>query len=157
MESTIIYREIRAGEENQVCRLVEDCFNQFVAPDYGQEGRDEFFKYLNPKYMAYRLGHEHFIMVAEDSGMIIGVIEVRKSYHISLMFVKRKYQKRGIAKKLVELAVERCRQSKPDITFIEVNSSPYAVSIYERLGFTRVNAEQTVNGMRFTPMAFALD
>src|SRR3989339_704943 len=152
MESAITYREIREGEVNKVCLLVEDCFNQFVAPDYTQDGINEFFKYLNHKFMVYRLAHEHFILVAEDSGIIAGILEVRKSYHISLLFVKREYQKRGIARKLVELAVIRCRQAKPDITYIEVNSSPYAVSIYERFGFTGVNTEQTVNGMRFTPM-----
>lgn len=153
----ITYREILEGEESKVCRLVADCFNEFLAPDYGHQGRDEFFKYLNPRFMAYRLAHEHFILMAEDSGVLAGIVEVRRCYHISLLFVKREYQKRGIAGKLVELAVGRCRESKPDVTFIEVNSSPYAVGIYEKLGFNRVDAEQMKSGMRFIPMTLNLD
>ena len=33
-----------------------------------------------------------------------------------------------------------------------VNSSPYAVGIYRKLGFKAVDDEQSVNGLRFTPM-----
>lgn len=33
-----------------------------------------------------------------------------------------------------------------------VNSSPYAVPVYEKLGFHATGSEQTVNGLRFTPM-----
>lgn len=35
-----------------------------------------------------------------------------------------------------------------------VNSSPYAVKIYEHLGFRATDSEQTVNGLRFTPMVY---
>ena len=40
---------------------------------------------------------------------------------------------------------------KPEFT---VNSSPYAVKIYEHLGFVPTDNEQTVNGIRFTPMKY---
>ena len=33
-----------------------------------------------------------------------------------------------------------------------VNSSPYAVPIYHKLGFKDTGSEQVVNGLRFTPM-----
>ena len=35
-----------------------------------------------------------------------------------------------------------------------VNSSSYAVDIYIHLGFEEVDQEQTVNGIRFTPMKY---
>jgi GNAT superfamily N-acetyltransferase len=157
MAREITYRDILEDEEAKFCQMVGDCFKEYVAPDYSQEGINEFFKYLTPKHVAYRLEHEHFILVASDLDVMVGAIEVRKNYHISLLFVRKEYQKRGIAKKLFELSVDRCRRFKPDITFIEVNSSPYAVSIYKKLGFTEIKAEQTVNGMRITPMIFRLD
>jgi len=156
MNRPITYRKIQKGEENEVCGLVADCFNEFVAPDYVQQGRDEFFKYLNPDSLARHLANEHFILVASCGSTIAGMIEVRQNFHISLLFVKRAYQKRGIARELVKTAIDECRQAKPDVAFIEVNSSPYAVPIYEKLGFIRNNEEQTMNGMRFTPMVLRL-
>ena len=35
-----------------------------------------------------------------------------------------------------------------------VNSAPYAVDIYRHLGFAETGPEQTINGIRFTPMAY---
>lgn len=35
-----------------------------------------------------------------------------------------------------------------------VNSSPYAVPIYHKLGFRDTDKEQTVDGLRFTPMMY---
>ena len=35
-----------------------------------------------------------------------------------------------------------------------VHSSPYAVEVYRHLGFVATDAEQTVSGLRFTPMRF---
>jgi len=37
---------------------------------------------------------------------------------------------------------------------ITVNSSPYAVKIYEKLGFVPDGNEQMVDGIRFTPMTY---
>ncbi len=35
-----------------------------------------------------------------------------------------------------------------------VNSSPYAVEIYRRLGFAPTDHEQITNGIRYTPMKY---
>ena len=37
---------------------------------------------------------------------------------------------------------------------VALNSSPYGLPFYNALGFKAVSAEQTVNGIRFTPMVF---
>jgi len=152
MDRKITYREIRHGEEEKTCLMVMDCFSEFVAPGYSKEGLIEFSKYVNPKFTAYRLAKNHFIMLALDNDILVGVIEVRNDNHISLFFVKKEYQNKGIGKKLHELAINKCKLSKQDVAVIDVNSSPYAVPIYEKFGFTKVKDEQTVNGMRFIPM-----
>ena len=35
-----------------------------------------------------------------------------------------------------------------------VNSSPYAVPVYRKLGFVETDTEQLADGMRYTPMKF---
>jgi predicted GNAT family N-acyltransferase len=50
------------------------------------------------------------------------------------------------------MGITECRKNNASLEFIEVNSSPFAVGIYEKLGFIRVSDEQLKNGMKFTPM-----
>jgi GNAT superfamily N-acetyltransferase len=96
------------------------------------------------------------MILALDRDIKAGVIEVRNYDHISLFFVSKNYQNKGIGKKLHELAVSKCIAIKPNVTKIEVHSSPYAVPIYEKLGFVKTSIEQVVNGMKFTPMLLTL-
>ncbi|WP_334295796.1 GNAT family N-acetyltransferase [Clostridioides difficile] len=42
--------------------------------------------------------------------------------------------------------------NKFNLTEITVNSSPYAVEVYHKLGFKDTAVEQIVDGIRFTPM-----
>lgn len=152
----ITYREIHQGEEENVCKLIIECFNEFVAPGYSEDGIIEFSKYVTLKSTRDRLSRNHFMLLALDGNLIAGVIEVRNNNHISLFFVRKEYQNQGIGRKLYELAIEKCKTLKPDVDVIDVNSSPYAVPIYEKLGFVKVSNEQIANGMRFTPMAIKI-
>ena len=139
MESWITYREIGKSEEEKACRLVMDCFTEFVARGYSREGVIEFLKIRKSSRLCRnRLGNNHFIILAFDNDLLVGLIEVRNFNHISLFFVKTDYQNKGIGKKLHELAVNRCKLSSPDVSIIEVNSSPYAIPVYEKLGFVKV-------------------
>jgi GNAT superfamily N-acetyltransferase len=152
MGKELTFREIKTGEEAKACQIVMDSFSEFVAPDYSEEGVNEFSKYVHPLLMQRRLANNHFVLVAVDDAMFVGVIEVRNFNHISLLFVKKEYLGQGIAKKLLEIAITKCKQHNTDIELIEVNSSPFAVGVYQKLGFVKVSGEQIKNGIRFTPM-----
>jgi hypothetical protein len=156
MENKIAYREIQKGEEEKACLLVMSCFDEFVAPGYSKEGIIEFSKYVNPAAMQQRLANNHFIILALDGDILAGVIEVRESNHISLFFIRKDYQNKGSGKMLHKLAIDKCLLFRPDTTVVEVNSSPYAVPIYQKLGFVKTNDEQIVNGIKFTPMVYKL-
>jgi GNAT superfamily N-acetyltransferase len=153
----IEYRLMHSGEENTVCRLIEDSFNEFVAPDYAKAGVEEFFKYANPESLKNRAQKNHFVLVASDADALAGVIEVRDNNHISLFFVKSEYQNLGIGRKLLALSLELCRKTIPPPEYIDVNSSPHAIKIYEKLGFTATGASQEINGIKFTPMKLSLE
>ncbi|NRF95713.1 GNAT family N-acetyltransferase [Paenibacillus frigoriresistens] len=80
------------------------------------------------------------------------MIEIRDFKHISLFFVDGKNQKRGIAKSLLAMAIDKIKKQNSMINSISVNSSPYGVSAYEKMGFQKSDDEQVIKGMRFTPM-----
>jgi len=156
-DQTVIYRAMKASEEQQVCDLVVRVFHDFVAPLYSPEGIQEFLSYAaDPGLLRDRLLANRFVLVAELQGRVLGAIEVRNSDHVSLFFVDGELQQKGIGKKLWRTALDTCLANRPDLARITVHSSPNAVEAYQRLGFQVEGPEQTVNGIRFVPMALAV-
>lgn len=143
---SMIIKKISASDYANALSLVWSVFLQYEAPDYSQQGIDAFRaaitdrKYLGALEMwgAY-LGE-----------YLIGVIALRNGgNHIALFFVDGAYHRKGIGRALFNTALT---YSTGDV--LTVNSSPYAVNFYRRLGFVPNSAEQLTNGIRYTPMAY---
>ena len=84
---------------------------------------------------------------------LVGVLATRSGgTHIALFFVDGAYQGQGIGRQLFEAVRIKC--PAPNMT---VNSSPYAVPIYHHLGFADTDVEQSVHGLRFTPMEVRIE
>ena len=148
--SEIMYKDkitvIPLAEEqiSEAVSLVWEVFSRFEAPEYSAEGIKEFRSFLDNESEMQKLNfYGAFI-----EGKLAGVLAMRQQ-HISLFFVDEKYHRRGIGKNLFETM-----QKDFGIKRFTVNSSPYAVKIYERLGFKSTDTEQITNGIRYTPMHF---
>jgi GNAT superfamily N-acetyltransferase len=157
LDRDILYRFMRPGEENEIHELIAGVFNEFIGCHYPPEGVREFFDYIGPSSLRERFLSNHFTLVAIQDGRIVGVIEVRDQSHVCLFFVDAHLHGHGIGRGLFERALERCRQNRPDSTYVDVNSSPNAVRIYERLGFNATGPETTINGITFVPMVFEIE
>ena len=153
----ILYRLMKPGEETVVIDLVLEVFDEFVAPQYANEGVTEFKKYARADALSDRLKDENIVNLAEFEGKIIGVIEIRENSHIALLFVDKSHQRKGIARELLKRSIEICRKRKSDIQRITVNSSPNAVTAYQNIGFKDIEDEKVVNGIRFIPMELILN
>lgn len=140
----MLIRELDKAEIEDALSLVWEVFLEYEAPDYGRQGVDEFKKSIyDTEYLAMLKCYGAFI-----DEQIVGVIATRSDgNHIALFFVKGEYHNQGIGRKLFEVIVSQNTTGK-----ITVNSSPYAVSIYHRLGFKDTDKEQVTNGLRYTPM-----
>jgi len=126
--------------------LVWETFVEFEAPEYPEEGILTFHNFICNERELERLE----IFGAEIGGVVVGVLAMRGD-HISLFFVKEEVQNQGIGRALWEYFLGQCQAGK-----ITVNSSPYAVPIYERLGFQAVDEEQLTDGIRYTPMTLII-
>lgn len=158
-DNMVSFREMRAGDADAVVELVTRTFSKFIAPGYSAEGVQHFLSGMNPERLLQLAQEGDLFLVAEAEGEIVGVISIKildRRNHIRLLFVDAEHHLRGIARQLLRKALEIRRGCDPAISEITVNSSPYAVSIYEKLGFQKLGPEQIKNGMRFTPMVLKL-
>ena len=144
MELSCFIRKIKQEEIEKALFLVWQVFQQYEAPDYTKEGVQEFYKSIHDEnYLSSLDWYGAFVQEK-----LIGVIATRNNgTHIALFFVDGKYHRKGIGRHLFQTVQIKCCSDK-----MTVNSSPYAVPIYHKLGFKDTNVEQTVNGLRFTPM-----
>ena len=151
----IVIRLINKGEEDEAFSMIERGFNAFIRDDFSQEGIDEFHRAIRD--MVFNHPPEHFIMVAESSDRTVGLIDVRDYDHISIFFVDPSMMNKGVGRALMQKAVGMCRERKPDLSEIEVHSSPWAVPVYGKLGFESTGPEQEDCGMRYTRMIKILE
>ena len=149
-------RRMKPKDILEVSNLVARVFDEFVAPEYSLEGVQEFHRYIEPITFRARFLTNHFGLIALAQTKIVGMIEIRSRDHISLLFVDQGYQRRGIAKEILNKAIKICQGHEPQPSEISVNSSSFAVTIYEKLGFQRVGERQVRNGIGFVPMILKL-
>ena len=139
-------RKITSDEISAALDLAWRVFSEYESPDYSEEGIEEFRKCLHDE--EYLAGIEYY--GAFDAEKLVGTIGIRPDRkHICFFFVDGKYHRQGIGTRLFRSVL----QDYPEQT-ITVNSSPYGVPFYHALGFEDSDKEQTVNGIRFTPMKY---
>ena len=139
-------RELFEHEMPDALTLVWNVFLEFEAPDYGTIGATTFKNCIDDKAFIERLT----FYGAFENKELVGVIATRnEGNHIGMLFVKKDQHKKGIGRKLFEYILPKSPDEK-----ITVNSSPYAVNIYKKLGFEATATEQVTDGIRFTPMEY---
>ncbi len=132
--------------------LVRKVFLEFEAPDYESRGVETFLEFIDPEAVRARTAAGSLVLWGCFDGVILaGVLGLRDVSHICLLFVRKDRQRRGVARALTDTAADRARDA--GAVRLTVNSSPYAVEIYRRLGFAPTDGERCANGIRFTPMA----
>ena len=141
--------EVKKIDDTQITNAIDliwQTFLQFEAPDYSEEGVKSFQDFIENKEIIKTLE----FWGAYDEEELKGVIATNENRkHICCFFVKAQYQRQGIGRKLWDFLREN--SSSKTIT---VNSSPYAVPVYHKLGFVDTDTEQLSDGMRYTPMQF---
>ena len=134
---------------DEALELIWKVFLEFEAPDYSQAGVDEFFRSLHDEEWLNQI----HMYGAFDKDQLLGVIATRnEGTHIALFFVDGKYHRKGIGRQLFQKILQENK-----VNYITVNSSPYAVPVYTKLGFEPTDVEQEKNGLRFTPMKYQVE
>lgn len=141
--------KLNKDKYQEAIELAWEVFQEYEAPDYSKKGIENFYNSINSEEYIEQLK----IFGAIENEKLIGIIATRnKGNHIALFFIKREEQNKGIGRKLFKRICLENLSGK-----ITVNSSPYAVEIYNRLGFNSIDTEKVIDGIKYTPMEFHLE
>ena len=130
-------------------KLVRQVFDEHVAATFGLRGVEEMHRHVSPAAIAER-AETHMTLEAWAGSELVGILELRDSTRISMLFVATSHMGMGIASRLVARAEEACLSAQH--TAMTVHSSLNAESFYTHLGFVPTDRQQKVQGFAFIPM-----
>ena len=139
-------RQLTKQEIINALPLVWKVFNEYEAVNYPDSGTQAFYHAIHDEGFIARLS----AYGAFDGDSLIGILASRnEGSHIALFFVDGAYHGQGIGRSLWNAFLSDSDQNE-----ITVNSSLYAVGIYEKLGFTKTDEPQEDSSIRFIPMVY---
>ena len=137
---------ILPNERGTALSLVWRVFSEFEAPGCPSQGVTVFKEYITNSQETDNLNFSG----AYIRGMLVGVIAVNNAgNHISLLFVEKNYQKRGIGTALLNHILKQSNSER-----ITVNASTHAKCFYRKAGFVAASDTCQICGIRFIPMYY---
>jgi ribosomal protein S18 acetylase RimI-like enzyme len=146
-------RPARPADTVAIADLIRSASEASFLPDLSEVGRWRFLSDHTSEAMASRLQSSEFRYdVAEEGGVLVGLVGVRSGTHLFSLYVAPNMQGRGLGRMLWNHVRDRSL-TRPAAVFT-VNSSTNAVPIYERFGFVATGATVDANGVLYVPMRF---
>lgn len=152
METSYQIRSAYRDDWQDAMALAWKTFLRFEADVYTPEGVKNFENFITDTtlYRMFVMGaYQMFVAVAH--GTIVGMITLRDSQHISLLFVDERYHRQGIGRALLT-HLTAYMAGEMGLHRVTVNASPYGVGFYHRLGFRDLRCEERRDGIIYTPM-----
>lgn len=147
----MLIRAIEEGDIPAVARLLNALSREFIVHESTPEGASTFLRENDEEGIRRYIGMGHVYHVAEIDREIAGFIAIRERKHVFHMFVGARWQRRGVARQLWDVAREVAIAGGGSGSFT-VNASNFAVPVYEAMGFVRTAPTQCVKGLNFNPM-----
>jgi len=146
-----LIREAGIKDADAISGMISVLSEKFITCDFSDEGREQLLASMTPTAITKYIQNGDRYHVAENDDGIMGVVSIRKNSHLYHLFVAETHQRRGLAKALWEKAMtEALHRGNPGE--FTVNSSQYALPVYERLGFVAQSRPITKHGVTYTPM-----
>ena len=156
METAYQIRNAYREEWQDAMALAWKTFLRFEADVYSPEGVKNFENFITDStlYRMFVMG-AYQMFVAVEHSRLVGMITLRDTTHISLLFVDEAYHRQGIGRGLIGYLADYLRM-EVGAERVTVNSSPYGVGFYHKMGFRDIRPEETKDGIIYTPMEFIL-
>lgn len=150
MSDALTIREATPADAPGIAALIESLAGFFLLDPADRSAAAPFFETIAPAAIAGSIADGRLrYHLAERGGELLGVVGVRDGTHLYHLFVAERAHRQGIALRLWEVA----RAASPGC--VTVNSSLFAVPLYERLGFRAAGERQEKHGTAWLPMELA--
>ena len=141
-------KQLLNNEKDEALLFAKRVFIESEDDSYTKKGIETFCNFVDNK----KITKSFKVYGAFEDNVLKGLIATdRRKKHISLFFVDKDSQGKGIGKELMSIII-----NKNENSYITVNSSRYGVPIYEKLGFVKIEEEKEQDGLKFTPMKLIL-
>ena len=141
-------KQLLNNEKDEALLFTKKVYIECKDDSYSEQGIETFCNFVDNK----KITKSFKVYGAFEDNILKGVIVTdRRKRHINLFFVDKSSQDKGIGKELMRVVINNNENS-----YITVNSSRYAVPIYEKLGFIKMEEEKEQDGLKFTPMKLIL-
>ena len=141
-------KQLLNNEKDEALLFAKRVFIESEDDSYTKKGIETFCNFVDNK----KITKSFKVYGAFEDNVLKGLIATdRRKKHISLFFVDKDSQGKGIGKELMKVVINNNENS-----YITVNSSRYGVPIYEKLGFVKMVEEKEQDGLKFTPMKLIL-
>lgn len=149
---TITIRQATAEDASAISSLILSVAHFFTLHPQGH-GAEVFLSNLQPDAILKLIEADRFLYcVAHVDGVLAGAAAMKDNVHLYHLFVSPAFQKKGIARQLWQhmhqIAIQQGHQG-----IFTVNSTPYAQSMYEHLGFCATAPQVQMKGITFIPMS----
>lgn len=126
-------------------------FSKKASGLYSEEAINNFHYSLTSTqlYIGFLQG-KYTLFCAYDGKKVIGMLMLRDDEHISLLYVRERFQREGVGTQLVMACRQHCRNK--GVSELTVNASPTGLPFYLARGFTASSEECFEGGLRYTPM-----
>lgn len=126
-------------------------FQQIAEEVSSPEGRENFKEGLTSTqaYINFLQGGCP-LFCAYHGRKVVGMLTLGGEAHISLLFVKKEFQRRGIGTGLIKTCISYCRERGAHT--LTVHASAGGIPFYESNGFEIDGVEQLDRGIKYTPM-----
>jgi ribosomal protein S18 acetylase RimI-like enzyme len=149
----MLIRPLDASDLPACAHLLQASASEFIVHESSPEGACTFLRENDEDGMRGYVAAGHVYHVAIEAGEIAGFIGIRDNSHVFHLFIDKRWQRQGLARRLWQVARAASVERGGDGSFT-VNASNYAVPVYEAFGFARTAPTQCVKGLYFNPMRF---
>ena len=151
-EEKFLFQFAKEQDWEPAMKLAWETFLIFEAEEYSQEGVESFRDFISDQWLKNMfLKGDYQMFVALEKEKIVGFITVRNRCHISLLFVDKEYHRKGIGRTLIQKMGEYLI-TEVGVDYMTVDSAPYALGFYHKLGFWDLAPMQEKQGIIYTSM-----
>jgi len=138
-------------DAQSISRFTIDMSKEFISPTLCDEGLENLLESLHVRETETRIGDGWLHLICSIANDLDGLLVVKPPSHLYHLFVRREFQKQGIARSMLAQA-DQWTNLQFGKCIETVNSSMNSIEVYRRLGFGICGDVISKKGVRYQPM-----